>query len=358
MKILIILSALLLSSPLACFSGDEVNNAAGLAEANITYAYLNISGYADICLSTSSCSLSERERVILKKIKRSMPDEYSSKDQLEFLSERDNPGTFIIDGVVKIAKTGDDVGSPIQINQDLIYYKNRLGIDTAINLQRAIALLIHELGHHHDEDNHLLLDLLGIKVSMTASTAIHESSFFSHSDNIKIVVFNPKTKKSFPQILLYIHDEIIDASKVFKSALKCNFLAFPSVIDILPDFAISFKKPKSAIFHNIHWPRSTKLERLVRCPPDFDKESLEECRNSKHVHIQNFYIKGNLTNLCEESSTLFNGNKNYKASIKFRTYVFLDKNQHLKFKYYKKSIKVRQLWEPWWKILNFNLTRY
>ena len=337
------------------FSWDEVNNGGGAAEGTLTYTFLNVEKYIDLCLSSEICQISDREKDILSQIKKSLEDEYAQEKPLIFMSENNNPGTFIIDGEIKIAKTGDAVGTPIYFNLDLLYFKNNLGIYESIDIKTAIGIIIHELGHHHNIQDHSFLDALGAKVALGLNKHIQVSSFFSFNDQLQVIVLNEKKENSFPQILLRVYDDLIDISDDFKKELKCNFMALPNLIDILPGISISFKRPKGAVFHNIHWTNNTKIEKLITCTAANPDKCFD---NNKDVHVENFYIKGNLSNLCDKDATLFTGNKDYRARIKFSAYAYKNKSNTFKFKFKKNSVKIKQLWEPWWQIISLNLINY
>lgn len=77
--------------------------------------------------------------------------------ELKFASESEQPGFFLLDGQIRIAKTGSNVGDPVFINRDMIK-------DGEIDIATAAAVLVHELGHHQNASNHQLLDRLGAKV--------------------------------------------------------------------------------------------------------------------------------------------------------------------------------------------------
>ncbi len=337
------------------FSWNEVNNGGGAAEGTLTYTFLNIGKYIDLCLSSDICQITEKEKEILIQIKESLEAEFAQEKPLIFMSENTNPGTFIIDGEVKIAKTGSVVGSSIYINIDLLYFKNNLGIYESIDIKTAIGILIHELGHHHNIPDHSFLDALGAKVGLGLNKHIQVSSFFSFNDQLQVIVLNEKKNNSFPQILLRVYDDLIDISEDFKKELKCNFAALPNLIDILPGISISFKRPKGAVFHNIHWTNSTRIEKLITCAA-VDPEACFS--NNRDVHVENFYIKGNLSNLCDKDATLFTGNKDYRASIKFSAFAYKNKTNTFKFKFKKDSVKIQQMWEPWWQIISFYLINY
>lgn len=77
---------------------------------------------------------------------------------LEFKSERDNPGFFFLDGQVRIAKTGSNLGDVIYLNKDMVEANN-------VDITEAVAVLAHELGHHIGIKDHQRLDRFGAKLA-------------------------------------------------------------------------------------------------------------------------------------------------------------------------------------------------
>ncbi|HLE09859.1 MAG: hypothetical protein A2504_10920 [Bdellovibrionales bacterium RIFOXYD12_FULL_39_22] len=317
-------------------AGDEVNNGAGLAEKNVLFAYHNLNKYIRLCLSSQSCATNDRERALLRQIASSLSMEYRNRQQLVFLSEKENPGTFIIDNEVKMAKTGNSVGSPIYINKDFLYLKNDLGIYEALSISQAVAILVHELGHHQtatSENIETELYVIGNKVSMIISKRFLVSSLFPYSDDISIAVFNEKKKNSFPQILLYAYDDMVDISELFKNALSCPLFSLPAPVESLPDFNISTgKKPTGATFHNMSWITNFKI-----------------FTGTKRGR---FVVKGHLSNDCDKESNIFNNNKNYSARITFDLDNLTTKNEGpAQVSIIKESIEIKQFYNPWWRLL-------
>lgn len=62
----------------------------------------------------------------------------------------DDNKQFMIDGALRIAKTGNTRGSPIIFNENLLVRKQLNEEYSALGLFECIAILIHELGHHQD----------------------------------------------------------------------------------------------------------------------------------------------------------------------------------------------------------------
>lgn len=139
-----------------------MNNGGGLAEQNFIYAFQNLADSVDRCLDTdNACRLTDKESRILREIARERK-ESPGHNGLFFESGKLKPGLFETDehGKVRVAVTGSTALSPIYINLDLIYAENV----SLIDMGAALSILIHELGHHTGETDHLFLDQLGNKV--------------------------------------------------------------------------------------------------------------------------------------------------------------------------------------------------
>lgn len=118
--------------------------------------------------SDAPCAVNARERQILESIAANLPAEFAAIDQIEFRSEAEEPGFFLLDGNVRVAKTFEEVGAKIYFNLDLIYQRDGIDSFRPIGVDSALAMLIHELGHHVLVDNthptHQELDALGARV--------------------------------------------------------------------------------------------------------------------------------------------------------------------------------------------------
>ena len=226
-------------------SGDEVNNGGGIGEKNIALAYINMKSYLEVCLNSPLCQLSDLEETTLTKIRNSIEEEYDSQKQLQFVSERKNPGFFIIDDEIKVAKTGNDVGGIIYINSDLLAIEGSRGEMIPIGLARAVSILVHEFGHHHNIHDHGTLDLMGIKVSLQLQNQMQTYQLFPHSRKVMLSVFNPATDSGFPQVLLYLNEEVQNISMKLRKAIRCRKRTIFS----------SKKKPLGAKVHNLYWER-------------------------------------------------------------------------------------------------------
>ena len=77
--------------------------------------------------------------------------------KIEFKSERENPGFFLLDGQVRIAKTGTNRGDVIYVNSDMAEANK-------VEITEATAVLSHELGHHFGVTDHQKLDKFGASI--------------------------------------------------------------------------------------------------------------------------------------------------------------------------------------------------
>jgi len=204
--------------------GDEAGNGAGIAEHHVVSAYLNLGEYLDLCLNSSECELDAREHALLRKIRTGLLGEYQNRRQLSFKKESELPGFFIIDGYLRVAKTGDQVGSTIYVNRDLLYRMGPGGVITGLSLESAIAILVHEMGHHHGEVDHTVLDYLGAKVMNMVLGVLQRTDLGPNRRNILATVFDLDRAGSFAQFLVSDGLRAIDLSAVLKSFIQCPSL--------------------------------------------------------------------------------------------------------------------------------------
>jgi hypothetical protein len=145
--------------------GDGTGNGGGLAEKNVVYAYVHLEDYLKGCVSSSECGLNSSENRLVQGLLSSLDEEQSVPDQLEFHSESE-PGYrdfFLIDGQVKVARTGSEIGSTIYFNLDLIYTRASGRLEP-MGIAEAAGILTHELGHHQGQYSELALNTLAVKV--------------------------------------------------------------------------------------------------------------------------------------------------------------------------------------------------
>jgi hypothetical protein len=131
------------------FANGEAHNGGGVGEQNLTVAFLKLRVSIALCLTHSECDLSKKEKKLLKDIERTLKNGEALVEQIVLKSEKQEPGFFVIDRVVKSARTGDDVGDPIYINTDHLYTESKSGVLRPKSIVDDMGLLVHELAHHH-----------------------------------------------------------------------------------------------------------------------------------------------------------------------------------------------------------------
>lgn len=305
--------------------GDDVGNGGGLAEKNFVMAAQNLEAYSQLCLSLPACRLDESERAVLWAIVQSMPVQRMNKTQLQFLSERARPGFFILQGQPKVAKTGSRIGDPIYINVDLIYMQNGFGGIEAISIPEALAVLIHEYGHHVSQKSHAELDLLGVKVSLFLKNRIQHTPVLPWNQSVSVTTVQAAPNlQSFPQVLLNIGSEIWNLTALVEQSVFCPVLNIPIPILPFPDLQLGRERPLGVYLHNLHWESASRDSASGR-----------------------FTSKANLTHICPSGTGFLSGVNSFRLRIDFG--VELDERQQPRLK--QNSVSVRQDYEPWYKLI-------
>ena len=327
MKSILTLFALLVSA-VAFAGGDLVNNGGGLAEKNVLFAYQKLDSYLRLCLSSEMCRIEKSQRDILEKIAAGLPAEKQNAEQIKFDSERKNPGFFIIDGTVKVAKTGSNVGSPIHINTDLLYSRNEMGYYIPVSISEAVSILVHELGHHYGNFSHADLDLVGVRVAMMLNYRTYSTPLLPWSQQISATVINANLDDSFPDMLLNIDDQVLDISENYKSIASCPSFIIPIPILPLPDIPVAGKKPLGSLVHNVHWLKMKSAG--GRAVLSIEANISHKCKKttSENVRSQDFTLQIDFS-LTQDAAT-------GKWSV--------DKD----------SLVLTQKIDSWWKLLVFN----
>lgn len=225
--------------------GDEVRNGGGLVEQFFTYSLKNLPQTIDRCLRSITCAREESQKALLRKIKDSHQEELKA-NILRFVSTPANSDFFTIDGVERLAVTGNTVGSPIYYNTKMLY---KFG--EAVTIGHAIQSLIHELGHHHGEINHDALDLLGSEVRGLNESISMELPYFvlrkrsPFNTRAFTVLAKGKSVVSYNEpgtLQLIFKEDTYDVGHLFNSLLqKCDSTEkFPNAFSTLK-------------FLNLHW---------------------------------------------------------------------------------------------------------
>lgn len=302
--------------------GDMVNNGGGIAEKNVLFAYDKLEEYIGLCLNSDSCKINKDQRIILKLILNGLPQEKKAP-QIFFDSERKSPGKFIIDGLVRVAKTGNRINSPIHINSDLLYSKNEVNDYVPVSTIEAAAILVHELGHHYGHYTHEELDLAGVRLSMFLQQKFIVTPAVPWNTEISVSVLNPSLSGSFPQVLLSVGDSFLDLTAIYKKSVICHAITIPIPILPLPDVQLVNTKPTGSLFHNVHWDKFKEDKNLLSAT-----------------------VVGNISNDClfklETGILRIN---DYKMSVQFQA-VKIGNRWHLS----ENSVKLNQFRDPWYKI--------
>lgn len=147
-----ILFITLLVCSLSVQAGDSVNNGGGLSEQTFWSIYAKLEGILQSCLESPRCPVEPNERLLLSEIIMAAPQEKSTTNQLQFISNQSH--SYFFDGqTVLIAKTDSKIGSTIWINRDLIYRKASDGTPQAVSASEALEILIDQLLIHQNQQN-------------------------------------------------------------------------------------------------------------------------------------------------------------------------------------------------------------
>lgn len=323
----LVLSTIVSLASVTSFAGTFVNNGGGIAEKNILYAYEKLDTYLQLCINSNACKLTTEQGGLLLQIYRALPRERQTK-QIFFGSERNAPGSFMIDGNVRVARTGDEIGSPIYINADLLYTKGEGDSYDPVSIPEAVAILVHELGHHQGYHSHEELDLLGVRVSLLLQQKFISTPLIPWSPNeISASVLNTNLLNGFPQVLLSVGDEVLDVSSIYAREVHCEVFTIPVPILPIPDLELITRTPRGSLFHNLHW------------------EKIKD--KGDYLTVQ---ITGNVSNNCEYKNSVGIRNNNFQLTVSFR----INKVGN-KWVTDKNSISMNQFKDPWWKLIKLPL---
>jgi hypothetical protein len=232
--------------PVTAFAGgSEAGNGGGLAEKNVMYAYLELATPIDLCLASSVCRVGADEQAALRAIRGSLAQEYASPGQVQFRSEKAAPGFFMVDGALRIAKTGDTVGSPIYVNLDLMYPVDAAGNVQPMSIALATCVLVHELGHHHGIKDHTWLDLVGSKVEallLKTSQDVPLTQWTVPGERIAATALETHAPGAFDELLLSARGELVKLTPLLRSKLRCQ------------PFGANLPATEAGIA-NVHWKR-------------------------------------------------------------------------------------------------------
>ncbi len=302
--------------------GDWVDNGGGIAEKNVLYAYERLEKYVEVCLTSGACKLDSRQREIIAKIAKGLPQELRGR-MLYFGSEQKTPGFFMIDGLVRVAKTGSNPGSPIYINSDLLYSKSPTGEYTAVTIPEAVAILIHELGHHYGNYTHEELDLLGVRISLLMQSKMSVTPLLPWSDDFSAMIFTKDVYTAYPDVILNVGDDLIDISQAVANEAMCYRFSIPIPVLPIPDLDLVSRKPTGSVLYNLHW------------------DKFDEGTDKMKVKLI-----GNISNNCLFKTNILLRSNDFKMSISFTA-----TKMNNKWKYDASSLVVEQYRDPWYKVI-------
>lgn len=166
------------------------NRKLGRAAFRIAFKHLHALA-AECYIRPHTCTFSQEEQRDYDKIFSNI-SKVQNGAGLRFVSETDNPGFFLIDGKVRVAKTSNRLGDPIYLNTDII--------DREISVPTAAAILVHEFGHQNGFrgiDSHSFLDKLGAKVRQSIENfSIEVRLRMRDRESLgKLLIFNHRPKE-------------------------------------------------------------------------------------------------------------------------------------------------------------------
>ena len=258
MKLVSFLTFCLSASTALGSGGSIAGNGGGLAEKNVIFAFSNMERFVALCLETPSCRLSEDESNLLRKIKDSLAKEKANANIIRFENRAPPSNFFKIEGLVRVAKTGDRVGDTIYINSVLLYQANGHESTVAMSIPLATAVLVHELGHHQGVKDHSNLDQLGTKLEMFLLTNSERSEFWNGNAALTTVQLNSvhsddqkNNLGSFDQLILENGDDFFLLNDKIQSRITCPKL-------------ISSKRPQGFRIYNLHGERGVLFDKKTQ----------------------------------------------------------------------------------------------
>lgn len=186
------------------------------------------------CLTNpDECGLTQNERKLADMIyKARIFDRVKSK--LEYVSEREQPGFFQLDGAVRIAKTGRFHGSEIYLNKDMLALPadpdNEAAGYVPVSFEKLLAVVIHELGHHHElfftpNLEHEELDIFALKIADEMRRYSQSETFRAGETSItygQYVSIGTRNQNQENAVLLLTSDfGVVELSDVAKRFLTC-----------------------------------------------------------------------------------------------------------------------------------------
>lgn len=259
------------------FAGGHAGNGGGVSEQYVMHAYLHLGDYIQICLDTNVCRLTKRDRRMLVTILHSLPEEYATHDQIQFRTGAKYRKFFTIDGLIRVAVTGNHVGDPIYFYSNELYSPN----GKPITLGFAIGKLVHEMGHHHgvkDTPNDWL-DRLGERVELGYEHRALVSQT-SVSPNTTFTATSFSATNGYRELIFSDSKKVVDATKLLVGivAVRC--------MELHPDEKQHLFDP-SPLFNirNLSWTTYDQISRQaydhLSTPAKYDMDTLQDLSRSE-----------------------------------------------------------------------------
>lgn len=203
----------------------KVRNGGDIATRNFIFAAKQLSFYISKCISTKSCNVNSEEILTLESIKK-----ITDPSLLVFVNDKNSSGIFTVNGIEKAAVTGDKPGSLIYIN---------VNKTKGMSISNAVALLVHEFGHHLAVIDHTWLDHLGVKVGLVASESF---SLYNIMGTKRFSFQIYYTNNTNPYVNLFVNDDFIDIAPEILNMKLCPSNTSLSTFEITNLFQESLGK--------------------------------------------------------------------------------------------------------------------
>lgn len=203
-------------------SAPAIDQTESPAEANILMAYAQLDDFIDICLGSIQCGLAKQEEDVLNLIRQSLQQEFSKPNQIQFESENARPGFFLQEGEIHIARTGEEVGSHVYFNRDLLYVEASDGSKHPLNMFRAIGLLVQKLGEHHRITDRTFLANLGGKVSQAVLLNTQNIKKGRYQRHLSMQVIDQWSQKANSVLLVHDGERTSNETDNLGNAYSCS----------------------------------------------------------------------------------------------------------------------------------------
>ncbi|MBN8555040.1 MAG: hypothetical protein J0L93_06305 [Deltaproteobacteria bacterium] len=216
--------AFVLSVGVQAKAGGVSDGGGGRAEQNISFAFMHLNRFIELCLQSETCKITAAEKNILQSIQKSLASEQKNTHPLVFKSG--DSSFFRIDGDLKVAKTDFKIGSPVYFNVDMLYIKAADGKIVAMDIAEAVGILIHELAHHQGERDHSQLDLLAAKVRQAVQARIQHLDMGKYQSSIQVDVIDWNvSNEAATDTQLIISDALKtqNLSSLIRDQISCPF---------------------------------------------------------------------------------------------------------------------------------------